>query len=190
MDCETINMRLVGTKRLIMHNGQLADPLADATKALARLTGKRVKTEADHLEIGRVEWNGGLWLDGGRPCVPAEALIATFVGAARTRKRGDEARAGLVVTENALLDYPGPKDLDQLWLNPAFRLRTSVRVRGARTMRTRPRFDDWSLRFTARYLASVLDRDEVIELYRIAGFMRGIGDWRPLNGTFEVEVIG
>ncbi|MCP2213960.1 hypothetical protein [Bradyrhizobium diazoefficiens] len=191
MDCETIDLRLIGTKRLLMHNGQLADPLADATKALARLTGKSAKTEADHLEIGRIEWNGSLWLDGGRPCVPSEALIATFVGAAQTRKRGDgaRARAGLVVTENALLDYPGPKDLDQLWLNPAFRLRTAVRVKGSRTMRTRPRFDDWSLRFTARYLPTVFDRDEVVELYRIAGFMRGLGDWRPLNGTFEVEVM-
>ncbi|MBR0777287.1 hypothetical protein JQ625_20845 [Bradyrhizobium diazoefficiens] len=172
-----------------MHNGQLADPLSDATKALARLTSKRVKTEADHLEIGRIEWNGSLWLDSGRPCVPAEALIATFVAAAKTRKRGDEARAGLVVMENAPLDYPGSKDLDHLWLDQAYRLRTSVRVRGARTMRTRPRFDDWSLKFVARYLPTVLDRDEVIELYRIAGFMKGLGDWRPLNGTFEVEVI-
>src|SRR5689334_11070017 len=121
MDCETIDLRLVGTKRLLMHNGQLADPLADATKALARLTGKSAKTEADHLEIGRIEWNGSLWLDGGRPCVPCEALIATFVGAAKLRKRGNEARAGLVVTENALLDYPGPKDLDRLWKDPAYR---------------------------------------------------------------------
>jgi hypothetical protein len=189
MDCETVELRLTGTKRLLMHNGQLADPLADATKALARLTGKRVKTESDHLEIGRIEWNGGLWLDGGRPCVPAEALIATFVAAAKTRKRADAARAGLVVTENSLLEYSGPKDLDQLWSNSSFRLRTPVRVRGARTMRTRPCFPDWSLRFVARYLPSVLDRDEVIELYRVAGFLKGLGDWRPLNGTFEVEVL-
>jgi hypothetical protein len=189
LECENIDLRLVGTKRLLMHNGQLADPLADTTKALARLTGKRAKTEADHVEIARVEWNGGLWLDGGRPCIPAEALIATFVGAAKTRKRGEEARAGLVVTENGILDYVGPRNMDELWRDPAFRLRTGVRVRGARTMRTRPRFDDWSVRFTARYLPSVLDREEVVELYRIAGFLKGIGDWRPINGAYEVEVI-
>ena len=187
MECETIELRLVGTRRLLMHNGQLADPLSAASKALARLTSKRAKTISDHDEIGRVEWHGGLWLDGGRPCVPAEALLATFVGAARGRKRSDEARAGLVVTENAILDYAGPRDMDELWKNPAFRLRTAVRVRGARTMRTRPCFPDWSLRFTARYLPSVLDREEVFDLFRVAGFMRGLGDWRPINGTFEVE---
>jgi hypothetical protein len=34
-----------------------------------------------------------------------------------------------------------------------------------------------------------LDREEVVELYRIAGFLKGIGDWRPINGAYEVEVI-
>jgi len=189
MECDDLELRLTGTKRLIMHCGRLADPLDPAAKALARLTGKRPKTESDHEAIARTEWNGGLWLDGGRPCVPAEALVSTFVGAAKMRKRGDEARAGLVVTENAILDYSGPRDMDVLWRDPSFRLRTAVRVRGARTMRTRPCFLDWSLRFTARYLPSVLDREEVIALYRVAGFMRGIGDWRPMNGTFDVEVL-
>jgi len=189
MDSESISLRLIGTKRLLMHAGRLADPLDAASKALARVTGKTVKTEADHEEIARIEWFGSLWLDGGRPCVPLEALIATFVGAAKLRKRGPEARAGLVVTENAVLDYDGPRDLDELWKEPSYRLRTSVRVRGSRTMRTRPCFPDWSLKFRARFLPSVLGRDEVVELYRIAGFMRGLGDWRPVNGTFDVEVV-
>lgn len=190
MESESIRLRLTGTRRLLMHCGRLADPLDPATRALARLTGKRMKTIADHEEIARTEWNGGLWLDGGRPCIPAEALMASFVGAAKTRKRGDEARAGLVVEDNAILRYAGPRDLDELWLDPSFRLRTGVRVRGARTMRTRPAFADWSVEFTARFLPTLLDRSEVIETFGIAGFFRGIGDWRPINGTFAVEVIG
>ena len=189
MKAETIDLRLVGTKRLLMHNGRLADPLDPATKALARLTGKKMKTEADHIEISRVEWNGSLWLDQGRPCVPAEALMASFVAAAKLIKRTTPARAGLVVEENAILDHDGPRDLDELWEDPRFRLRTGVRVHGSRTMRTRPRFDDWSLRFTAHFLPTLLDRDEVIRIYQTAGFVRGIGDWRPQNVTYEVELL-
>lgn len=190
MESEGIRFRLIGTKRLLMHCGRLADPLDPASRALARLTGKRQKTIADHEEIARVEWNGGLWLDGGRPCIPCEALMASFVGAARTRKRGDEARAGLVVEKNAILKYDGPEDLDELWTNPSFRLRTGVRVRGSRTMRTRPAFADWSVEFTARFLPTLLDRVEVVDTFKVAGFFRGIGDWRPVNGTYAVEVIG
>jgi hypothetical protein len=188
MKAETIDLRFVGTRRILMHNGRLADPLDPASKALSRLTSKKAKTEADHIEISRVEWFGSLWLDRGRPCVPAEALMASFVAAAKLSKRATEARAGLVVAENAILDYEGPRDLDELWEDTRFRLRTGVRVHGSRTMRTRPRFDDWSLTFTAHFLPTLLDRDEVIRIYQTAGFVRGIGDWRPQNGSFEVEV--
>lgn len=189
MNAEAIRLRLVGTKRLIMHCGRLADPLDPISKDLARLTHKRAKTEADHDEIGRVEWNGGLWLDGGRPCVPADALMATFVEAAKSRRRTMQAEAGLVVDRNAPLMYDGPDDMDKLWEDERFRLRAGVNVNGARTMRTRPIFDDWSVEFTAHYLPTLLDRDEVYELYALAGFTRGLGDWRPQNGTFEVVMI-
>jgi hypothetical protein len=141
MKAEPIRLRLVGTKRLIMHCGRLADPLDPISKDLARLTGKRAKTEADHEEIGRVEWNGGLWLDGGKPAVPAEALMATFVAAARLRRRTMQAEAGLVVYHNAALVYDGPDDMDQLWEDERFRFRAGVVVNGNRTMRTRPVFN-------------------------------------------------
>src|SRR3954452_6575932 len=189
MKAEPIRLRLVGTKRLIMHCGRLADPLHPISKDLARLTGKRAKTEADHEEIGRVEWNGGLWLDGGKPAVPAEALMATFVEAARLRRRTMQAEAGLVVYHNAALIYDGPDDMDQLWEDERFRFRAGVVVHGNRTMRTRPVFNDWALEFTAHYLPTLLDRDQIHEIYANAGFTRGLGDWRPQNGTLEVEMI-
>ena len=60
MKAESIRLRLVGTQRLIMHCGRLADPLDPISKDLARLALKKPKTEADHEQIGCVEWNGGL----------------------------------------------------------------------------------------------------------------------------------
>lgn len=189
MNAEIIQFRIKGTKRLIMHCGRLADPLDPITKDLARLTSKRLKTEADHEEISRVEWFGGLWLHQSKPCVPAEALMATFVEAAKTRKRGPQAEAGLVVEAHAPLRYAGPADVDELWKDKAFRLRVGVSVHGSRTMRTRPVFADWSLDFTAHFLPTLLNRDEVLETYAIAGFLKGLGDWRPQNGTFTVEPI-
>lgn len=189
MNAEATRLRITGTKRLIMHSGRLADPLDPITKALARLTSKRQKTEADHEEISRVEWNGGLWLHDGKPCIPAEALMATFVEAARSRKRGPQAEAGLVVEQHALLDYEGPTDLDELWEDKQFRLRVGVNVHGSRTMRTRPVFNDWSVEFTAHFLPTLLNRDEIRETYELAGFLKGLGDWRPQNGTYVVETI-
>jgi hypothetical protein len=190
MKSEKIKLRIIGTRRLIMHAGRLADPLDAVAKDLARLTSKRLKTEADHEAISRVEWHGGLWLDGGSPCLPAEALMATFVSAAKTRRRGAQAGAGLVIERNALIEYDGPRDMDALWKIESFRLRVPVRVGlNARTMRTRPCFNDWRAEFTASYLPTLLNRDEVAETFSIAGFTKAIGDWRPQNGTFSVEFI-
>lgn len=189
MNAESIRIRLVGTRRLIMHSGRLADPLDPISKELARLTSKKMKTASDHEEIARVEWNGSLWLHEGQPCIPAEALMGTFVEAAKSRRRTMQAEAGLVVDQNALLEYAGPRDVDRLWENESFRLRVGVNVHGARTMRTRPMFDDWSVEFTAHYLPSLLDRDEVFETYVMAGFTRGLGDWRPQNGRYTVEIV-
>jgi hypothetical protein len=189
MDIESIRFRITGTKRLVMHNGRLADPLDPITKDLARLTSKKSKTEADHLEISRVEWFGGLWLDEGKPCIPAEALMATFVAAAKTRKKGSEAKVGLIVENHAALNYVGPTDMDELWEFKSFRLRVGVKVRNARTMRTRPCFDNWHAEFTAHYFPSLFDRRSVVDLYIVAGFMKGLGDWRPQHGNFSVEII-
>jgi hypothetical protein len=189
MDIETIQLRITGTKRLVMHNGRLADPLDPITKDLARLTSKTPKTEADHLEISRVEWFGGLWLHDGKPCIPAEALMATFVQAAKTRNKGPVAKVGLIVEDHAALIYEGPKDMDELWEDESFRLRVGVRLRSARMMRTRPRFDNWSAEFAAHFFPSLLDRQQVVDFYKIAGFMKGLGDWRPQHGNFSVQVI-
>ena len=75
MNATSIKVRLIGDRPLLMHSGRLADPLDDIVGDLAKITGKRVKTSADHEEIARVEWHGGLWLSGSRPCIPAEAVI-------------------------------------------------------------------------------------------------------------------
>jgi hypothetical protein len=79
------------------------------------------------------------------------------------------ARAGLIVTEPAMIDYDGPSDMRELFKDANFRLRALVRVRDARTVRTRPRFARWSANVSASFLPSLLNRSEVLEYFRIAG---------------------
>jgi hypothetical protein len=186
MTIETIEISIRGLCPMLMHNGALADPLDERTISLAAITGKRVKTRADHEEIARREWYGGLWLTDKLPCLPQEAIEATFVQGAKTRKKGDAAKAGFVANEPAMLVYDGPTDLAELWDDARFRLRKGVRVHRARPMRTRPRFPEWSAVISATFLTTELNRSEVVDFMKIAGATRGIGDWRPKYGRFEV----
>lgn len=189
MSVQTIKVRLIGSRPLLMHSGRLSDPLDPIARDLAKITGKRFKTAADHEEIARIEWYGGLWLSDGHPCLPSEAIEGSFIDAARARRKPKQARAGMMVMAPCPLDYDGPRDIDRLWENQTFQLRRSVRVHNARTIRTRPHFPTWRAEATVNFVPSLLDRAEVLDIFAIAGAQEGIGDWRPKYGRFTVEFI-
>lgn len=189
MTAELIRFRLTGERPLLMHSSRLVDPLDPISNELARLTAKRAKTNADQEEIARVEWRGGLWLFGGRPCIPAEAIEATFLGAAKINRKGKHARAGFLVPDTPLLQYPGSTDLEALYADPAFRFRFPVRVNDARVMRTRARFATWHVDVTAEYLPGLFSAQDVFHLLEVAGFREGLGDWRPRFGRFSVRLL-
>lgn len=189
MNVDTLKLRLTGDRPLLMHSGRLADPLDEINRNLAKMTGKRMKTAADHEEIARIEWYGSLWLTGGHPCIPPEAIEASFIAAARARKKSKQARAGMMVVGPALLDYDGPRDLDELWKEPAFQLRRAVRVGNARPIRTRPHFPNWRAEAVVTFVPTLLDRIDMLDLFAIAGAQEGIGDWRPKYGRYTVEAV-
>ncbi len=187
MEAGKITMRLTGTRPLLMHSSRLADPLDPIRARLTKITSKRAKTIADHLEISKIEWHGGLWLYEGRPCIPQEALMSSFKTAAKARARGQEASVGIQIDRPALLEYDGPHDLDELGADDRFVFRTTVRVGRARTIRTRARFDRWAVEFDVMYLPTVMNRSEVLDTFTTAGFTKGLGDWRPTFGTYLAE---
>lgn len=188
MSAERIALKLIGVGPMLMHSARLADPLDTLTKALAAVTSKRVKTDADYDRIAELEWRGGLWLADGRPCLPPHCLKAVVVEGARRRKKGNIAKAAFLADGPALLEYDGPTTLAELWNDERFRHREMVRVRDALTARTRPCFPEWSARVDATYLPSMINRTELIEFFRLAG-PHGLGDRRPDYGRFRVEEI-
>lgn len=188
MSAERIALKLIGVGPMLMHSARLADPLDPMTKALAAVTSKRVKTDADYDRIAELEWRGGLWLAEGRPCLPPHCLKAVLVEGARRRKKGMTAKAAFLADGPALLEYDGPATLTELWSDERFRHREMVRVRDALTARTRPCFPEWSARVDATYLPSMINRTELIEFFRLAG-PHGLGDRRPDYGRFRVEEI-
>jgi hypothetical protein len=188
MSIERIALRLVGVGPMLMHSARLADPLDPLTKALAVVTSKRVKTEADHARIAELEWHGGLWLHARRPCIPPHCLRAVLVEGAKKRRKGAIARAAFMADGPAMLDYDGPDAVPELWADQRFRHREMVRVRDSLTVRTRPCFTKWSARMTATFLPSMINRAEVIEFFKLAG-PHGLGDHRPEFGRFLVEEL-
>jgi hypothetical protein len=186
MDYQTLQFKIRGVVPLLMHNGQLADPLNSHSKALAKVTGKRKKTEADHAQAAKIEWYGSLYMHGDAPCLPGEMIEAAFIEASKKHRRGQQAKAGIISDGFWPLEYDGPKAADELWADMRFQFRSSVRVQRNKIMRTRPIFSHWSATIGLDFLPDQLSGDDIHETVATMGRIVGLGDWRPRFGRFEI----
>ncbi len=189
-----------GGMALVMHNERLADPLDPITRRLAGITKKRNKTEADHLEIARTEFYGGLYCstpitvgeDGeilvpseSVPVVPAWNLLRCLQDGAKRHKRGPDVLRGVhPLTDNASLEYEGPIDPETLWKSGQFALRKGVGVQRSRTIRTRPIFTEWRAVLDIELDMNVFDVDTLQVFWGDAGRYAGLGEMRPVYGRF------
>jgi hypothetical protein len=187
---KTIDVELKGIAPLIMHNGQLADPMNEFVREMKKITRKpaKQKTDADHIELARLEFLGGLYLDEDKePCIPGENLEAMLIEAARKQRLGKQAEAAIICDGMFPLIYDGPRDPKALWEDGRFRFTKGAKPTGqGRVMRTRPIFRSWSLLFTLAFDDSVIDEAQVRDMLVIAQGM-GLGDWTPRHGRFEAS---
>lgn len=188
-----VRFSVTGTAPLLMHNIRLANPLDPIARQMKEISGKRKKTDADHEDLARLEFVGGLYLlDEIGPYVPGVNLEKAIVEGGRITKQGRQVERGLFVTDNEVpLLYRGPRDPEALWADPSFRSVMAVKVGQARVMRTRPVFREWALEFDAEVDEGLLSVDVLDAITRDAGSMVGIGDYRPRFGRFTsvLEVL-
>lgn len=184
---QVLSFKITGVSAVLFHNGQLVDPLNQHSMSIREITAKKKKVDADHLEMGKREWFGGLYLSGGEPCIPAEMVEALLIRGAMKEKAGPAAKAGLLVEKNAKLEYDGPRNPNELWKDERFRFRVAAKVGTSKVMRTRPKFDTWWANIEVKFLASMLNAKDVRGFLVTGGEQIGIGDWRPRFGRFTVE---
>lgn len=183
----TVDFSIQGISGLMLHNGQLADPLNDFAKKLKEVSGKRKKTDADHAEMARIEWHGGLYLDEKkRPCIPGENIEALLVAAGKKQRLGEMFKAGVLSDGTWMIEHDGPKTIEALWEDKRFRDRRGVSVGTATIMRTRPIFRNWKLNFSIQFLPELLNESQIRDAVVTAGRIIGLGDFKPKFGRFEV----
>lgn len=184
---QTLTFRIRGVSPLLMHNGQLADPLNRFAREMRKISGKRKKVEADYEQLARLEFLGGLYLQNGEPCIPGELIEAGFIQAAMRSRMGQQAKAGVISDGFWPLEYDGPHNPHELWEDDRFRSTVGVKVQRSRVMRTRPIFHEWAATVRLDFLVDQLDAEQVIEAFHVMGRLIGIGDWRPKFGRFIVD---
>ena len=174
---------------LLVHNSRLSNPLDPAAKELKKLTGKRNKTDEDYLNLARVEFAGGLYIDDvAGPYIPDQNIHRMLLDAGKLNKLGMKVTRGLFV-ESPInpIGYKGPRDEQGLW-DAGFYNQSSVKNGTNRVMRTRPWFREWAVQADIAIDPSILDIREVETIAANAGRFVGLGDWRPRFGRFNATI--
>lgn len=187
-----LTLELTGTKPMLQRNGRLANPIDEYTRRLAALTGKRKKTDEDLIDIMQVEARGSCWeTPEGLLGIPTAAVWRCIYDAAKAFKRGEDIKRALSFTDTTepLLidgDYISCDDFLSKSENLDYR---PVKVQGRKTMRARPVVKEgWKATFHFDLLTDVIDPRDIAPILERAGRLVGLGDWRPIYGTFSAEV--
>lgn len=186
---QIMTVKLVGQKPLLMHNEVLANPLSPAAQRLREVTQIRKKTEDDHWEMAKREFEGGLYhSEALGPHIPSRMLRAALIAGAKKLRLGPKIIEGVtfVDMESKLL-YSGPRDIEGLWKKKFYDQRM-VGNQKVRVLRTRPKFDEWAVEFAIVFDQMIIDERDIRSVLKRAETL-GIGDYRPLYGTFRSEVL-
>ena len=186
MAWQTLEYRIASVSPMIVHNGQLADPLNKWVKAMKLIHAKRKKTDADLLELARLEFLGSLYMDEHGPILPDFMIEATMLNAAKKTKEGPLAKSGLFCTEHAPLIYDGPRSATELWNDDRFHFSSMVRVGQSKVSRMRPIFPSWGAIIKLSYEDGIISEGRINEWVVTGGLQVGLGDWRPRYGRYTL----
>ena len=190
---EKLKFRLKGIVPMLMHNGQTADPLNAFSKGIKKISSKRKKTDADYEAMAKLEFEAGLYMNGDGPCIPGYVLEGAIYGrggAARKERAGKQAQAGVFCDEDLILEYDGPKTIEEMWSDPDMRDVSPVRIQSSKVMRTRPKIPaGWEAEGELIFNQRLVDRDVLIRWLQVAGEECGLMDYRPKYGRFEVTIL-
>lgn len=189
MAWKILEYRLTSDCPMIPHNGQTADPLNPYAIAIKKISGKRLKTQADHEEMARLEFEAALYMSATGPFIPAANIDSMLLAAAKKGREGPVAKAGAFCAEGSSLEYTGPRDFSGLWADYTFRHVAIVRVGQARIPRHRPVFTEWAAIVKMNIEPTLVDESQIDRWFDIAGTQIGQGDWRPQYGRFTATRI-
>jgi len=185
---KTLTFKITGVSPLLLHNGQLANPMNKYAKMLKEVSGKRAKTDADFEEMARIEFYGSLYVHNGQIVIPGEVLESLIKSGAKAVKKGKVVMGAVLCPDNYPLVYDGPQAIDDRWADEDCRLIVKVKIGQSSVMRTRPIFKEWSLTFDVQYNPYKLNERDIQQIMDYAG-EDGLCDWRPKFGRFTVEQV-
>lgn len=169
-----INVEIKGVSPLLMHSPNGLKK-SDATSRGAATYDPEIEAKK------------ALYLNqAGTICIPSSAVLGTIREGSKDRKVPGKGKksykqyimSGITINPEMIpLDHKGDYEIDS----------RPVVIQRARIMRSRPRFDEWGIKFQIEILDDVYIKPPVLqEILGDAGRYNGLLDFRPQFGRFEV----
>ena len=164
---ERINLEIEGDSSLIVHAWS-----AKAKKEMLDKQMKKAKTAKDAKDPQRDYEEAFYRLPDGKPGFPTIAFKQAAVSA------GGRFSDGLKMTElRGAFFIDG--ELAEIKGKPNMR-EDMVRVgMGTADIRYRPEFKAWKVTLPIKYNADKISLEQLVNLFNLAGFGVGVGEWRP-----------
>ena len=187
-----LNITIQGRKPVLLHNGRLSNPLDPYTRKLKEKTSKRKKTDDDLQEIAMIEARAGMYdAPGDLMGIPNANVFRSILDSAKLDKLGKLLSQSFSfddIVEPLLINRKTIKCDDYLTMEGSLDYR-SVKVGMSRVMRARAKvYPDWQSTHSFMLDEAILDLHLLEPVIERAGLRFGVGDWRPIYGTFDAFV--
>lgn len=203
MACRRFQLTIQGNRPLICSNPCTVDPLGPHAEAIRYFTA--IKKNRNEHALRRLHWLfSGYWgtegeftygpdLDGDSrflgfsdPLLPAQNLQRCIRDGATAWKLGKDTKRAIVVENDAVLVYDGPRDAWQMYADTRF---VSIAPTGRGTMAVRLRLPEWQATYRLLINDEIIDPQTLAKILDRSGIAEGLGTWRPANGRFHVTQL-
>lgn len=191
---ETVEIPIIGTSPLIVH--------AWSEKALRAMADKQQKkaTKGREAKDPRADFLGSLYWLTEPPAQPTDAdLAAARFGFPAVAFKSAAVTActstGAITKVAARQSFHVVGEMVELISPPPAMREDVTRVgMGVADLRYRGQFDPWGARVRVEINTAVISAEQVVNLFALAGFAVGVGEWRPERdggyGRFRVASSG
>jgi len=182
-EIETARFKLVGDSPLICNHWSEKAMTKIRDKQLGKATaGREPKDPEADFKASLYPYPGGGY---GFPAIAfKKAAVEACTSLGKSVTKVQARQAFHVVSKDFLIKLKG---------TPRMREDAVVVGMGAADLRYRGEFPEWSADMEVRYNARLLSGEQVVNLFNVAGFAVGVGEWRVekdgINGLFHVETI-
>jgi hypothetical protein len=217
---EQVTITITGKSPLLMHADNIQ--WADDMEAWKNNPANKAKSKAGDDRTPPWRWIGCLNYDDpktGVVTIPAEYIMRSIMGGAAEVPTGkgqktfkSQSQSGLLcVNEHLPLLIKGKTikmaDVQKCMALKTFKEQTDAakdlgfslfvkraKIGSSKHVRVRPRFDNWSIVGDIVIVDEAITKGILLQILKIAGNMKGIGDWRPGGptpgpfGIFDAEV--